>query len=658
MSKMIQDFPGGDNDPEFQEKLKGLLPSIVYVYDMGRGKLNYINKAITDLLGYNLEEISKWDDGFSQLVFREDAELVKKELERFATLKDDEILSYNCRLNHKGGQWRYFRTRGTVLRRNAEGKVDSLLFIAEDISDSIEFTEEIAAKKELIEETEKMLEFGTWSWDAKTRKVGWSSGLYHLLGYDPADKELQISIEFYLNHVVAEDREAFKAKILWGIENKKGFEFIHTLITPAGAKRVVSSKSNAVVSKEGELIKIIGTARDITDQMAAQKDLIYYRQMTLEKEVFLKSGSWETDLATGATSWSEGMYRLFGYDPEESMAKEVLHSDFVYEHQDPAEVIRNRKDWEEAIRDKESYTRESVIRSRDGTVRLLETFGKIIRDENGKASKVVGASKDITQLKEYERELERKINDLELSNAELEEFAYVASHDLQEPLRKIVIFSERLGNQLSQSVDEEALNYLKRMMNAAQNMRVLIDNLLEFSRVNRKEGRFERTDLSEILKDSETELEFEIEASDTGIIPGPLPVLEVIPLQIRQLFNNLLLNAIKFRKAGSKSTITIASREVTPKEVKDLGLNDSVRYFEISISDTGIGFEQQYAERIFQIFTRLNGKSEYPGTGIGLAICKKIIDNHGGHISARGNLGQGAIFSFILPEKPVKNNLE
>ncbi len=658
MGKLFDDFRGGENDAGFEEKLKGLLPSLVYVYDISRGKLNYVNRAITDLLGYNLEEISQWDDGFSKLVFKEDVELVKKELERFASLKDDEVHTYNCRLNHKGGQWRYFRTRGTILRRNSEGKADSLLFIAEDISESVEFAEEIAAKKQLIEETEKMLEFGTWSWDAQTGKMEWSFGLYHLLGYDPADQNLKISIDFYLNHVEAGDREAFKEKIRWGIENKKGFEYIHTLTTSAGAKKVVSTRSNAVVSKEGELIKIIGTARDITDQMAAQKDLLYYRQMTLEKEVFLNSGSWETDLATGATSWSEGMYRLFGYDPDQEIAKRALSSDFVYEHQDPAEVIRNRKDWEEAIRSKDSYTRESVIYSRDGTTRLLETYGKIIRDPDGKASKVVGASKDITQLKKYERELERKINDLELSNAELEEFAYVASHDLQEPLRKITIFSERLSLKLSQVIDGEVVNYLRRMMNAAENMRVLIDNLLEFSRVNRKEGQFERTDINGILKESETELEFEIAESETGIVSGPLPWLEVIPLQIRQLFNNLLSNAMKFRKPGSKNTIRIESREVPESEWRGLGLNESVRYYEITVSDNGIGFEQQYAEKIFQIFTRLNGKSEYPGTGIGLAICKKIVDNHGGHISATGEMGQGAKFSIILPEKQLKNSQE
>jgi PAS domain S-box-containing protein len=644
---------GGNDD--IQQKLNNLLPSIVYVYTANNKKLNYINKTITDLLGYDLNEIQAWDDDFANLVFRDDADLVKRELARFSELKDNETYSYNCRLNHKKGQWKYFRTKGTVLKRNDQGSPDSLLFIAEDISDHIECTEEVAAKKELIEETEKLLEFGTWNWDAVTNKTKWSAGIYQVMGYKPDDASLDINIDFYLKHVSKQDLEGLIAKIQWGIENKEGFEHIHTITTFSGEKKVVSSKSRPVLSSEGVLINIIGTVRDITDQIAAQKDLLYYRQMTLEKEAFLNSGSWETDVKTGISTWSDGMFKLFGYNGEAERQKLVLDQDFYYSHQSPGEILRSKEEWGQALKDQDSYLRESIITTKDGKTRLLETYGKVIRDESGAATRVIGTSKDITRLKEYERELEWKVKELERSNAELEEFAYVASHDLQEPLRKIIIYSERLNLQLENNIGSEVLTYLKRMIHSAENMRILIDNLLDFSRLNKDSSHFERTDLNQILKETESDLELDIEDSNTRIDSGKLPTIDAVPIQMKQLFYNLLLNAIKFRKVEGINIVQLTSRQVPAEEINSMHLNLAFNYYEISIHDSGIGFEQQYAEKIFQIFTRLNGKSEYPGTGIGLAICKKIIDTHGGRISATGSLGKGAVFTFILPESHIIN---
>jgi light-regulated signal transduction histidine kinase (bacteriophytochrome) len=225
-----------------------------------------------------------------------------------------------------------------------------------------------------------------------------------------------------------------------------------------------------------------------------------------------------------------------------------------------------------------------------------------------------------------------------MDNKELEEFVYVASHDLQEPLRKITSFSERLKEKLPTDIDPDIQMYLSRILVATGNMRNLIENLLEFSRTSRFSEPFTQVELNEIIMQVKSDLELKIEETNTIISTDNLPTIEGIALQMRQLFTNLLTNAIKFKSPDKHPVITITSRPVENNK------------YEITVKDEGIGFEQEYATRIFQIFQRLHGKSEYPGSGIGLAICKKIVDNHHGEIIAKSEAGKGASFIITLPQ--------
>lgn len=227
-----------------------------------------------------------------------------------------------------------------------------------------------------------------------------------------------------------------------------------------------------------------------------------------------------------------------------------------------------------------------------------------------------------------------------MDNKELEEFVYVASHDLQEPLRKITSFSERLKDKLPTDLDPDIQMYLSRILVATKNMRNLIENLLEFSRTSRFSEPFAEIDLNEILSQVKADLELKIEETNTVIHSDNLPVIEGIALQMRQLFTNLFTNAIKFKLPEKAPVITIKSREAN-------------NMYEIIVKDEGIGFEQEYANRIFQIFQRLHGKAEYPGSGIGLAICKKIVDNHHGDIVAKSELGKGAEFIITIPKSQI-----
>lgn len=257
---------------------------------------------------------------------------------------------------------------------------------------------------------------------------------------------------------------------------------------------------------------------------------------------------------------------------------------------------------------------------------------------------------NITQLKEHDRLLEQKIEELNKSNRELEEFAYVASHDMQEPLRKISTFGQRLKTQFGEQLSDDGAMYLSRMLGASENMRNLIDNLLEFSKVSRNRQAYEEVDLSGILRICLDDLDMRIDETGTTVSVEHLPVVEAISSQMRQLFFNLLQNAIKFRKKDDKLVVQVKERTLTSQEKTQYQLPVQQEYFLVSITDNGIGFEQQYAERIFQLFQRLEGKSEYPGTGIGLSICRKIVANHKGLIFAESEPGVGTTFSVVLPK--------
>lgn len=256
----------------------------------------------------------------------------------------------------------------------------------------------------------------------------------------------------------------------------------------------------------------------------------------------------------------------------------------------------------------------------------------------------------VLEKEKFQKILENKVKELDRSNKELEEFAYIASHDLQEPLRKITSFSERLKEKLPANLEPDVQLYLNRMLAATDNMRTLIDNLLEFSRTSRSSEPFIRINLNDIVADVEADLELKIEESNAQIDSEQLPVIDAIPMQMRQLFTNLFTNAIKFRKPNAAPEISIRCKQLSEEEKEAHHLRQNVSYFEVTVSDKGIGFDQEYAQKIFQIFQRLHGKAEYPGSGIGLAICKKIVDNHMGQIFARGEQGKGSTFIIILPE--------
>ena len=240
------------------------------------------------------------------------------------------------------------------------------------------------------------------------------------------------------------------------------------------------------------------------------------------------------------------------------------------------------------------------------------------------------------------REIQVYSDELKRSNRELQDFAFVASHDLQEPLRKIRTFGDRLSSRYADKLGEGGIDYIARMQNAAQRMSTLIENLLAFSRVTTRAKEFESVDLNLLLADIMDDLQIAIEEKSARIHhPDQLPTIQADASQIKQLLQNLISNALKFVAEGTSPVI-------------QLSCNETESQIEIRIQDNGIGFEEQYTDRIFTPFQRLHGKDEYAGTGIGLAICRRIVERHGGTLTAISQPNEGATFIIELPKVPPK----
>jgi PAS domain S-box-containing protein len=303
---------------------------------------------------------------------------------------------------------------------------------------------------------------------------------------------------------------------------------------------------------------------------------------------------------------------------------------------------------------------DQTFRRPDGSSFLAELVKTPIH-ENGREVGAVLIFKDITERRKAEEALAQKAEELTRSNAELEQFAFVASHDLQEPLRKIQAFGDRLKMKCEKIHLGEAGDYLDRMQNAAARMQTLINDLLAFSRVIRSSQPFVPVNLTSVTKEVLGDLEVRIEKNGARVEIGELPTIDADPTQIRQLMQNLLSNALKFQPAGAQPVVKISSRVIYGPEWNNPpgGENGAVltsnSFCEISVADNGIGFDEKHLEKIFAVFQRLHGRTEYEGTGVGLAVCRRIAERHSGSITARSQPGKGAIFVVTLPFNPIAN---
>lgn len=364
-------------------------------------------------------------------------------------------------------------------------------------------------------------------------------------------------------------------------------------------------------------------------------------------ENILHCGIFSHDLKTNESFWSTGMFTILGIVPHSVESTPENFSKFVVPEDRDMVIEAGRKFRETLI----PYQVEFSIIDGKGLQKRIYSENYVNAGPDGEILEYNGVIKDITESFYYKKALEQKVLQLDKSNHNLQEFVYVASHDLQEPLRKISTFTERLGSKFENMLGQEGNMYVKRILNSTNNMQVLLQDLLNFSRLSFNDRQFEQISIKETIENVLADLEIKIEETKTIVSCDNLPDIEGFPSQIKQLFNNLITNAIKFKKNHEPPVIKIACDDVNHDDYPQLPLVKNTKYVKILVEDNGIGFEQEFSERIFMIFQRLNGKAEYAGSGIGLSICKKIVDNHHGFIFANGVLDKGATFTILLPQK-------
>ncbi len=414
--------------------------------------------------------------------------------------------------------------------------------------------------------------------------------------------------------------------------------------------RWVSTTKVILRDAQGKVTGFIGLGRDITERKQAEDALARERSLlrtlidNLPDCIYAKDAAGRKILANPAD--------LKNLDCK-TEAEAIGKTDFDLFPREIAEKFY--ADDQKVVQGQPVINREEYFLDKAGAKCWLLTSKLPLRDQNEKIVGLVGIGRDITEQKEAEdalRESEAKLRQfttqLERSNRELQDFAYVASHDLQEPLRKIVVFGERLKEQGEGKLDAESCDYLERMQKAASRMQTLINDLLTFSRVTTKARPFVQVDLAKVAREVITDLEGRLEQVKGRVEVGTLPLIDAEALQMRQLMQNLIGNALKFRRPEVSPVVKVEAQIIAGPS-PEAGTGVAKKLCQLTVSDNGIGFDEKYLDRIFNVFQRLHSRNEYEGTGMGLAIARKIALYHRGEITAKSKPGEGATFIVTLP---------
>lgn len=383
---------------------------------------------------------------------------------------------------------------------------------------------------------------------------------------------------------------------------------------------------------------------DLIRIKAKNDQLLIFKESTNQAEIIGKHGNWIWHIDSNIFAYSDNLYRLLGEEPQSFEANFDNFLKFVH----PEDVDKLREELDTMIVDEELPFVSYRIVQKNGSTKHLKAYAKAFFSLDGQ-KRLLGITSDITDEIESFLTLEERNLELERNNKELSAFNYAASHDLQEPLRKIQTFISRLEDKESDKFSGSGRQYLERINSAIVRMRLLIDDLLQFSRTNKPDKVFVMADMNELFENAKQDVAVAILETKAQITNDLLPKGFVIPFQIQQLFFNLLSNSLKYSQKGTIPIIDISYSIVNAKEDPNLIKATKSNYHKISFKDNGIGFDQKYSEQIFELFNRLHNKNDYSGTGIGLSICKKIIENHNGFIFAKGDINIGSVFTIYLP---------
>ena len=372
---------------------------------------------------------------------------------------------------------------------------------------------------------------------------------------------------------------------------------------------------------------------ELNEQLTVQNSILN------DAEAVAKIGSYRWNIETEKATMSDNFFRLLDCEPNEFIPAPENYRPFVH----PKDLNIYDEKLNLALEKKIVSNFTYRVITKNGKVKHLQNTGHFLKNE------FIGVVKDITKDLKNEQKLKDKNLELKRINSELESFTRIASHDLQEPLRKIQMFISRITDSDSSYFTEQQTQYISKVQSSANRMQNLIKYLLSYSRLRKKKKDLVYVDLNLVLEKVQEDLEAPIRESGVEFVIADLPEVRGVPFQLEQLFNNLISNSIKYHSILDTPKIEIACKKMERNTIPDDFNKKAKEYYCISVKDNGIGFEQENAQKIFELFQRLHQKNEYSGTGIGLAICKKIVEKHKGHIVAHGQVNKGASFYIYLP---------
>ncbi len=598
-------------------------------------------KEEKDCIGFPLLEV------FPELKNQKYPKLLHEVLTNGKTISENEAPAY---VDIDGKLKKFYLDYEYNALYEKDGKPSGIMCTVYDVTSKVKARKKVETAEARVRLAAEIAEIAMWDLNLKTKKLIYRDTLLTIFGFERNTKLVHQDIR---NRIIPEDEpivvKAFEEALKTGI-----YKYEARILKLDNSTSWIKVHGKIFFDENKEPSKMLGTIMDFTIEKEMQQVL-----MKSEKKFRLLADSmpqliWTSDTLGNLNYFNETFYNYSGL-PKEEIEKngwlQIVH---------PDDREENVKLWMESVKTGHDFLFIHRFKRYDSEYRwqLSRAIAQI--DESGKVQMWVGTSTDIEEQKNFTNQLEDQIierttqlelknRDLVNMNIELQSFAYISSHDLQEPLRKIQTFASRLADLDEQNISANAKAYLTRIEFSAKKMQNLIQDLLTYSRANSADRVFTTVKIDEIAEEVISDFSDRIEEKNAIVEYQDLGEANLIQFQFRQLLHNLVENALKFSRPGVPPIVKISVTQIDGKSLPNAEFKDK-KYLQLQVSDNGIGFELVYKEKIFEVFQRLNTESEYRGTGIGLAIVKKIVENHKGFITVSSEKGKGSVFNIYIPD--------